>query len=126
MNVVLLTRDTRPTSVVTAHSLEPLPPWKAEQLGRRGYALSCFGERTGVEGPAAATAVSDRRAQLVLRAGAPDTPELGAEVAERVRALARERGGVVWVEAMLPRPFTSEAAPHRTLEVYRRALGGRA
>src|SRR4051794_26113446 len=31
--------------VVTAHSLEPLRPWKAEQLGG-GYAVSCWAERT--------------------------------------------------------------------------------
>ena len=33
--------------VATVHSLEPLRPWKAEQLGG-GYALSCFCERTGL------------------------------------------------------------------------------
>src|SRR6266516_1064389 len=34
--------------VVTTHSLEPLRPWKAEQLGG-GYALSLFCERTALE-----------------------------------------------------------------------------
>ncbi len=43
--------------VVTIHSLEPLRPWKAEQLGG-GYALSMFCERTGVEGADAVIAVS--------------------------------------------------------------------
>ena len=43
--------------VATVHSLEPLRPWKAEQLGG-GYALSCFAERTGLEGAAAIIAVS--------------------------------------------------------------------
>ena len=43
--------------VVTVHSLEPLRPWKAEQLGG-GYALSMFCERTGVEGADAVIAVS--------------------------------------------------------------------
>jgi starch synthase len=33
--------------VMTTHSLEPLRPWKAEQLGG-GYALSCWCERTAV------------------------------------------------------------------------------
>ena len=43
--------------VMTIHSLEPLRPWKAEQLGG-GYALSLFCERTGVEGADAVIAVS--------------------------------------------------------------------
>ena len=44
--------------VVTVHSLEPLRPWKAEQLGG-GYALSSWCERTAVEAAAAVVAVSD-------------------------------------------------------------------
>jgi len=44
--------------VVTAHSLEPLRPWKAEQLGAGGYALSSFCERTGIEAADAVIAVS--------------------------------------------------------------------
>ena len=43
--------------VVTTHSLEPLRPWKAEQLGG-GYALSMYCERTGIEGADAVIAVS--------------------------------------------------------------------
>ncbi|MGH9000755.1 MAG: glycogen synthase, partial [Acidimicrobiia bacterium] len=43
--------------VATTHSLEPLRPWKAEQLGG-GYQLSCFAERTGLEGADALIAVS--------------------------------------------------------------------
>jgi alpha-maltose-1-phosphate synthase len=43
--------------VVTIHSLEPLRPWKAEQLGG-GYALSTFCERTAAEGADAVIAVS--------------------------------------------------------------------
>jgi alpha-maltose-1-phosphate synthase len=43
--------------VMTIHSLEPLRPWKAEQLGG-GYALSLFCERTGVEAADAVIAVS--------------------------------------------------------------------
>ena len=43
--------------VATVHSLEPLRPWKAEQLGG-GYALSSFCERTGLEGADAIIAVS--------------------------------------------------------------------
>jgi starch synthase len=43
--------------VVTVHSLEPLRPWKAEQLGG-GYGLSSWCERTAVESAAAVIAVS--------------------------------------------------------------------
>jgi alpha-maltose-1-phosphate synthase len=44
--------------VMTAHSLEPLRPWKAEQLGG-GYAISSWCERTAIESAAAVIAVSD-------------------------------------------------------------------
>jgi alpha-maltose-1-phosphate synthase len=44
--------------VVTVHSLEPLRPWKAEQLGG-GYALSSWCERISVEAAAAIIAVSN-------------------------------------------------------------------
>lgn len=163
--------------VVTAHSLEPLRPWKAEQLGG-GYALSSYVERTAYENAAAVVAVSDgmRRdilrsypaldpakvrviyngidvdawqpredpellsrwgidptrpsvvfvgritrqkglpyflraaellppeVQLILCAGAPDTPEIMAEVQGLVQQLQRSREGVVWIEEFLPRP----------------------
>jgi starch synthase len=162
--------------VVTAHSLEPLRPWKAEQLGG-GYAVSSFAERTAYLGAAAVIAVSaamrddvldaypdidpgkvhvvhngidpdtwshvddpdrvrthgvdpDRPSvvfvgritrqkglplflracrelppdvQLVLCAGAPDTPEILAEVEGLVTELAASRDGVVWIREMLPR-----------------------
>jgi starch synthase len=44
--------------IVTTHSLEPMRPWKAEQLGAGGYALSSFCERTAVEAADAIIAVS--------------------------------------------------------------------
>jgi alpha-maltose-1-phosphate synthase len=43
--------------VLTAHSLEPMRPWKAEQLGG-GYAVSSWCERTAIESAAAVIAVS--------------------------------------------------------------------
>ena len=163
--------------VVTAHSLEPLRPWKAEQLGG-GYAVSSWAERTSYEAAAAVIAVSaamrddvlasypaidpdrvhvvhngidttdwapihaparvrelgvdpDRpsvvfvgritrqkglplflrsvaqlppEVQIVLCAGAPDTPEIEAEVVALVDELATTRTGVVWIRDMLPRP----------------------
>jgi len=51
--------------VATVHSLEPLRPWKAEQLGG-GYALSSWCERTALESAAAVIAVSEgMRADLL-------------------------------------------------------------
>lgn len=162
--------------VVTAHSLEPLRPWKAEQLGG-GYAVSSYIEKTAYEGAAAVVAVSSGmrddilrsypsldpdkvrviyngidtaswhpvsddaflasqgidpsrpsvvfvgritrqkglpyllraaellppEVQLILCAGAPDTPQIMAEVQELVRGLQATRDGVVWIEKLLPR-----------------------
>ncbi|MFH5822679.1 glycogen synthase [Georgenia sp. AZ-5] len=170
--------------VLSAHSLEPLRPWKAEQLGG-GYALSSWAERIAYEGADGVIAVSAgmradilraypqvdpdkvhvvhngidldgwRRpqddsgraaaeatlarlgiqpgrptvvfvgritrqkgmphllraaellppeVQLVLCAGAPDTPEIAAEVTGLVEGLQDRREGVIWIEEMLPRP----------------------
>ena len=52
--------------VVTTHSLEPLRPWKAEQLGG-GYALSTFCEQTALEAADAVIAVSQGMRSDVLR-----------------------------------------------------------
>ncbi|MFJ9821466.1 glycogen synthase [Streptomyces sp. NPDC101151] len=52
--------------VVTAHSLEPLRPWKAEQLGG-GYALSSWAERTAIEAADVVIAVSGAMRQDLLR-----------------------------------------------------------
>lgn len=164
--------------VLTAHSLEPLRPWKAEQLGG-GYRVSSWVERTAIEAADAVIAVSSGmrhdvlrtypaldpgrvhvvrngidtdvwyptppadtdsvlvelgvdlsrpivafvgritrqkgvahlvaaahrfspEVQLVLCAGAPDTPEIAAEVSSAVAELARARTGVFWVREMLP------------------------
>ncbi|MEU8262031.1 glycogen synthase [Micromonospora sp. NPDC048999] len=53
--------------VITAHSLEPLRPWKAEQLGG-GYALSSWCERTAMEAADAVIAVSAGMRRDVLMA----------------------------------------------------------
>ncbi len=52
--------------VVTAHSLEPMRPWKAEQLGG-GYRVSSFAERTAYEGAAGVIAVSAGMREDILR-----------------------------------------------------------
>jgi starch synthase len=53
--------------VMTSHSLEPLRPWKAEQLGG-GYALSSWAERTAIEAADAVIAVSHGMRRDVLAA----------------------------------------------------------
>jgi alpha-maltose-1-phosphate synthase len=65
--------------VLTAHSLEPLRPWKAEQLGG-GYAISSWCERTAMLSAAAVIAVSDGMATDIL-ACYPEVP------AERVHVI---------------------------------------
>jgi alpha-maltose-1-phosphate synthase len=59
----------------------------------------------------------DPDAQLVLCAGAPDTPELGTEVARRVEELRGEREGVIWIDAMLPKPDVIQLLSHATVFV---------
>ncbi|HEY0531102.1 MAG TPA: glycogen synthase [Actinoplanes sp.] len=60
--------------VVTTHSLEPLRPWKAEQLGG-GYALSSFCERVAIENADAIVAVSAGMKKDVLAAYPTVDPE---------------------------------------------------
>ena len=171
--------------VVTMHSLEPLRPWKAEQLGG-GYALSSWAERVAVDSAAAVVAVSDGMrgdvltaypeipaervhvirngidtveyapdrdtsvlakhgidperpyvifvgritrqkgvpvllraaaaldpsAQLVLCAGAADTPALAEEVSSLVAGLQATRSGVIWIPEMLPKPSVIQLLTH--------------
>ena len=52
--------------MMTSHSLEPLRPWKAEQLGA-GYRLSCWVERTAIESADAVIAVSQSMRDDVLQ-----------------------------------------------------------
>jgi starch synthase len=60
--------------VITAHSLEPDRPWKAEQLGG-GYRLSSWAERTAYESADAIVAVSSAMRDDVLRAYPAVAPE---------------------------------------------------
>ncbi|NYH88885.1 glycogen synthase [Actinopolymorpha rutila] len=62
-----------------------------------------------------AAADFDPKAQLVLLAGAPDTPELAAESAAAVDRLRAERDGVVWVQEMLPREDVIQVLTHATV-----------
>ena len=52
--------------VMTSHSLEPLRPWKADQLGG-GYQLSKFSEKTAIEAADAVIAVSASMAADIVR-----------------------------------------------------------
>src|SRR5699024_2180378 len=93
--------------VLSAHSLEPLRPWKAEQLGG-GYALSSWAERTAYEGAAGIVAVSGGMREDILRSYPSVDPDrvtvihngidldgwqrpAGAEV-ERAEEVARSHG----------------------------------
>jgi starch synthase len=80
--------------VMTVHSLEPLRPWKAEQLGG-GYAVSSWCERVAVESAAAVIAVSNGMRADVL-AAYPAVP------ADRVRVI---RNGIDTTE-YAPDPAT--------------------
>ncbi|GAA4434681.1 glycogen synthase [Actinokineospora soli] len=180
--------------VITAHSLEPRRPWKAEQLGG-GYRVSSWVERTAYEAADAIIAVSDGMradvldcypeldpdrvhvvrngidsaeyrpvperdalarhgvdpdrpivlfvgritrqkglahlvaaahafadAQVVLCAGAPDTPEIAEQTRAAVTELAASRPGVFWIQEMLPaaelRQFLSAATVFVCPSVY--------
>ena len=60
--------------ILSAHSLEPMRPWKAEQLGG-GYALSSWAERQAYEGATAVIAVSHGMRKDILRAYPQVDPE---------------------------------------------------
>ena len=55
-----------------------------------------------------AAAQFDPSIQLILCAGAPDTPEIAQQTQELVAALRAERDGIFWVEEMLPREKVQE------------------
>jgi alpha-maltose-1-phosphate synthase len=57
----------------------------------------------------------DSSAQLVLCAGSPDTPEIGAEVSRRVERLRAERGNVIWIDEFLPKPDLIQLLSHATV-----------
>ena len=105
--------------VVTAHSLEPLRPWKAEQLGG-GYALSSWCERTAMESAPAIIAVSDGMAADVL-AAYPAVPPDRVRVIRNGIDTARVRPGppastcwnaTAWTPAA-PRSCSSAGSPGR-------------
>src|SRR5690606_8793095 len=63
---ILIKRAYEIPLIVTVHSLEPLRPWKREQLGG-GYDLTCWVERTALQMADAVIAVSQGTREDVLR-----------------------------------------------------------
>jgi starch synthase len=57
----------------------------------------------------------DPAVQLVLCAGAPDTPEIGAEVTRLVDELRATRTGVIWIDQMLPKPDVIQILSHASV-----------
>lgn len=57
----------------------------------------------------------DPDTQLLLLAGAPDTPEIAAEFEEAFGKLKAGRGGVTWVQEMLPREQVAQVLTHATV-----------
>ena len=62
-------------------------------------------------------AARDLPGQLVLCAGAPDTPEIAAETADLVEQLQQARGGVVLISEMLPKADVVQLLSHATVFV---------
>lgn len=59
----------------------------------------------------------DPATQVVLCAGAPDTPEIDREFRELFEELSRTRDGVHWIPRMLPRPEVIQLLTHATVFV---------
>jgi starch synthase len=86
----------RGTDVLERHGIDPDRPYVVF-VGR-------ITRQKGVGHLLAAARSFVPEAQLVLCAGAPDTPEIGAATAAAVESLRESRSGVVWISQMLPRP----------------------
>jgi alpha-maltose-1-phosphate synthase len=56
----------------------------------------------------------DPHAQLVLAAGAPDTPEIAAEMEAKVERVRADRGNVTWIEQMLEKQEVIQLLSHAT------------
>jgi starch synthase len=57
----------------------------------------------------------DPEAQVVLCAGAPDTPEIAAEMEAAVAEAQAARPGIIWIQEMLPREATVQLYSHATV-----------
>jgi starch synthase len=98
---------TAATDVLERHGVDPAVP----------YAVF-VGRITRQKGLAhLLRAARDLPGQLVLCAGAPDTPEIAAETRALVDELTAVRAGVVWIQDMLPRPDVVQLLSHATVFV---------
>jgi glycosyltransferase involved in cell wall biosynthesis len=69
----------------------------------------------GIVHLARAIPMIESAAQVVLCAGAPDTPQIAAEMEQAVADAQRERGGVIWIREMLPREEIVQFYSHATV-----------
>ncbi len=97
------------TDVLARHGVDPEQP-SVVFVGR-------ITRQKGVPVLLRAAAELDPRAQLVLCAGAPDTPQLLAEVTDLVDGLRDVRKGVVWISGMLAKPEVIQLLSHATVFV---------
>ena len=51
----------------------------------------------------------------MLCAGAPDTPEIAAEIEAKVERVRSERGNIIWIDQMLPRDDVVQILSHATV-----------
>ena len=51
----------------------------------------------------------------MLCAGAPDTPEIAAEIEAKVDRVRGERGNIIWIDRMLPRDEVVQILSHATV-----------
>src|SRR5262249_38760705 len=93
------------TDVLERYGVDPAQPYVIF-VGRITH-------QKGLEHLLEAAPSIDPRAQLVLCAGAPDTPEIG----ERVRARISELERAIWIEEMLPKPEVIQLLTHATVFV---------
>jgi starch synthase len=57
----------------------------------------------------------DPETQVVLLAGAPDTPEISQQIGDAFGHLQSTRGNVLWIEEMLPRAQVRQVLSHATV-----------
>ncbi|WP_239394306.1 glycosyltransferase, partial [Frankia sp. CiP3] len=97
------------TDVLTRYGVDPEQP-SVVFVGR-------ITRQKGVPVLLRAAAELDPRAQLVLCAGAPDTPALLTEVTDLVDGLRDTRKGLVWISGMLSKPDIIGLLSHATVFV---------
>ena len=97
------------TDVLARHGVDPDRP-SVVFVGR-------ITRQKGVPHLLAAAADFPPEAQLVLCAGAPDTPELQREVAEAVDRLQSARDGVIWLPGMISDEEKVQLLSHATVFV---------